>query len=121
MKNHDYENAPVWSLIILIVAILLVVLFSCTPAQLSDIQEEKEYININGENVEFVIDEYENPYLRYAIDGQSVYIPFPFETAEEEEPIYKPPIFTNYDKSSLLSKRRKRALSQFNYTVGETF
>jgi len=98
--------------------ILLLFITSCT--QLPDIQEEKEYISINGEDVEFVIDEYENPYLRYAIHGQSVYIPFPFETAEEE-PVYKPPTFTNDRKSSLLSKRRKRALSQFNYTSRETF
>lgn len=120
MEKHNYENAPFWSVVCLIIAILLLALFGCTPTKVSDIQEEKEYISINGEDVEFVIDEYENPYLRYAIHGQSVYIPFPFETAEEE-PIYKPPTFTNYDKSSLLSKRRKRALSQFNYTSGETF
>lgn len=74
---------------------LLILLFasSCTSMQLSETQEEKEYINIDGEDVEFVIDEYENPYLKYNIDGKNLYIPFPFETEDEEEP-YKGPMLT---------------------------
>jgi len=76
---------------LLIIALLLT---SCSSLQFSDIQEEKEYINIDGEDVEFVIDEYENPYLKYNIDGKNLYIPFPFETEDEEEP-YKGPMLTN--------------------------
>lgn len=79
--------------------LLIVTLFlaSCSSLQLSDIQEEKEYINIDGEDVEFVIDEYENPYLKYNIDGKNLYIPFPFETEDEEEP-YKGPMLTKSEK-----------------------
>lgn len=73
--------------------------------QLSDTQEEKDYININGEDVEFVIDEYENPYLKYNIGGKNLYIPFPFET-DEEEPAYKPPMFTNGKPTAVLPKKR---------------
>lgn len=78
---------------------LLILLFasSCTSMQLSETQEEKEYINIDGEDVEFVIDEYENPYLKYNIDGKNLYIPFPFETEDEEEP-YKGPMLTKLEK-----------------------
>ena len=71
--------------------------------QPSSVQEEKEYINIDGEDVEFVIDEYENPYLKYNIDGKNLYIPFPFETEDEQEP-YKGPMLT---KSESIGKYRK--------------
>jgi hypothetical protein len=77
--------------------IALLLLSSCGYAQLTDTQEEKSYINIDGEDVEFVIDEYENPYLKYTIDGKNMYIPFPFETDDEEEP-YKGPMLTKNEK-----------------------
>ncbi len=75
----------------------LLLFASCTFAQFTDTQEEKNYINIDGEDVEFVIDEYENPYLKYTIDGKNMYIPFPFETDDEEEP-YKGPMLTKFEK-----------------------
>lgn len=79
--------------------LLVITLFltSCSSLQLSDIQEEKSYINIDGEDVEFVTDEYENAYLKYTISGKNVYIPFPFETEDEEEP-YKGPMLTKLEK-----------------------
>lgn len=77
--------------------IMSLFLVSCSSLQLSETQQEKEYINIDGENVEFVIDEYENPYLKYNIGGKNVYIPFPFETEDEEEP-YKGPMLTKSEK-----------------------
>jgi len=76
---------------------ILLLLSSCSFTQLTDTQEEKSYINIDGEDVEFVIDEYENPYLKYTIDGKNMYIPFPFETDDEEEP-YKGPMLTKNEK-----------------------
>lgn len=72
-------------------------LTGCTLMQPSSVQEEKDYINIDGEDVEFVIDEYENPYLKYNIGGKNVYIPFPFETEDEQEP-YKGPMLTKLEK-----------------------
>lgn len=48
-------------------------------------EEEKVYININGEAVEMVIDDYENLYLKYNIKGETIYIPYPFLTEEEQE------------------------------------
>jgi len=79
--------------------LLVITLFltSCSSLQLSDDQEEKSYINIDGEDVEFVTDEYENAYLKYTISGKNVYIPFPFETEDEEEP-YKGPMLTKLEK-----------------------
>lgn len=87
------ENFAFWGLLCLIISILLILFIGCIPA--SKIQEEKTYINIDGEDVEFVTDEYDNPYLKYAIGGKNIYIPFPFETEDEEEP-YKGPMLTNY-------------------------
>ena len=92
-QMKDSENFAFWGLLCLIVCILLLVLTSCSSLQLSETQEEKDYINIDGEDVEFVIDEYENPYLKYNIGGKNVYIPFPFETEDEQEP-YKGPMLT---------------------------
>ena len=76
---------------------IAILLSSCTQMQVSDIQEEKEYININGDNVEFVVDEYDNPYLKYVINEKPVYIPFLFETEDEEES-YKGPMLTKLEK-----------------------
>lgn len=70
------------------------------------VQEEKSYINIDGEDVEFVIDEYENPYLKYNIDGKNLYIPFPFETEDEEEP-YKGPMLTKLENIGKDQKRNE--------------
>ena len=91
------EDASFWSTLILIIVVILIALFGCVPYNLDDVQEGKEHININGEDVEFVIDEYENPYLKYNINGKNLYIPFPFETEDEEEP-YKGPMLTKLEK-----------------------
>lgn len=96
-QMKDSENFAFWGLLCLIACILLLLLTSCSSLQLSETQEEKDYINIDGEDVEFVIDEYENPYLKYTISGKNVYIPFPFETEDEEEP-YKGPMLTKSEK-----------------------
>ena len=88
------ENCAVWGLLCIIISILLILFIGCTPA--FNIQEEKSYININGEDVEFVIDDYENPYLKYTIHGTNLYIPFPFETEDDEEP-YKGPMLTKLE------------------------
>lgn len=78
--------------------LLTLLLFSsCGFTQLADTEEEKNYITINGEDVEFVIDDYENPYLKYTINGKNVYIPFPFETDDEGEG-YKGPMLTKNEK-----------------------
>lgn len=90
--------------------LLIMLLFaSCSSLQLSNTQEEKEYINIDGEDVEFVVDEYENPYLKYNINGKNLYIPFPFET-EDSEPLYKGPIITKYENAPILFKDRNGSL-----------
>jgi hypothetical protein len=91
------ENFAFWGMLCLIICILLLVLTSCASAQLTDTEEEKSYITIDGEDVEFVIDDYENPYLKYTIDGKNVYIPFPFETDDEGEG-YKGPMLTKNEK-----------------------
>ena len=82
---------------------------SCSSLQLPETQEDKEYINIDGEDVEFVVDEYDNAYLKYTISGKNLYIPFPFET-EDSEPIYKGPIIAKHERTTVLFKNRIRVL-----------
>ena len=108
-QMKDSENFAFWGIVCFIICILLLLLTSCSSLQLPETQEEKDYITINGEDVEFVIDDYENPYLKYTIDGKNIYIPFPFET-EDSEPIYKGPIITKHERATVLFKNRIRVL-----------
>lgn len=91
--------------------LLIISLFftSCSSLQLSNTQEDKEYINIDGEDVEFVVDEYDNAYLKYTISGKNLYIPFPFET-EDSEPLYKGPIIAKHGNTPILPKNRTGSL-----------
>lgn len=72
--------------------ILLSLLFfvSCSDSfqvrnAVSEQDDTSSYILINGEYVELVSDEFENIYLKQKIDDEHfIYVPFPFETEEEE-------------------------------------
>lgn len=77
--------------ILFIVILLFVVLLANKAGNVisKEITEDKVYININGEPVEFVIDDYENPFLKYNIKGTNIYIPYPFITEEDNQPDFK--------------------------------
>lgn len=86
-QMKDSETFAIIALIAALIAVLLLVV-SCntsvkaTPPQ----EEEKVYINIDGQQVEMVSDDYGNQYLKYRIDYKKVvFVPFPFETEEETD------------------------------------
>lgn len=69
------------------VGLLVNLLSSCTLSMASpEEQEEHVFISIDGNPVELVIDEYENPYLKQNTDCGVIYIPFTFPTEEDEIP-----------------------------------
>lgn len=62
--------------------ISLLFFVSCRTTQSSS-EEERVYINIDGEKIELVSDEFGNQYLKQNTYGlHHIYIPFPFETEE---------------------------------------
>lgn len=84
------------------ILILALILLSC-KAQKSSApdpeEEEKVYILIDGEHVEMVSDEFENQYLKqYMHDGTYIFIPFPFETEEEDSLRILQAKISRYDK-----------------------
>ena len=72
--------------------LLFLFLASCTPSHPVIEQEpddEKVYINIDGNPIEMVADDYGNQYLKEPLpnSGSYLYIPFPFETEEEKDSV----------------------------------
>lgn len=62
--------------------ISLLFFVSCKTAKNSS-EEEKVFIDVNGEKLQLVSDEYGNQYLKqYTYMGHYIYVPFPFETEE---------------------------------------
>lgn len=61
--------------------ISLLFFVSCRTVQNSS-EEEKVYINVDGENLELVSDEYGNQYLKQRTYMHYIYVPFPFDTEE---------------------------------------
>ena len=61
-------------------------LFFVSCKATSGIDEEKAFILIDENHIEMVADEFGNQYLKeYVTDGRAIYIPFPFETEEQED------------------------------------
>lgn len=67
-----------------LIGALALFLLSCNAQKVSS-EEEKTYILIDGEHVELVSDEFGNQYLKQRTYLHTIYIPFPFETEEEED------------------------------------
>jgi len=62
------------------ICILLIFVVSCKAPQSGD---DRVFIEIDGNKIEMVADEYDNQYLKqYVTDGRPIYIPFTFETEE---------------------------------------
>ena len=60
--------------------VLLIFVVSCKAPQSGD---DRVFIEIDGNKIEMVADEYDNQYLKqYVSDGRPIYIPFTFETEE---------------------------------------
>lgn len=69
------------------ILILALILLSCKAQKPSspEPEEDKVYILVDGEHVEMVADEFGNQYLKqYVQDSVHIFIPFPFETEEED-------------------------------------
>lgn len=86
-KYRKYKFIMVYTVIMLML-LLMAYLSSCASAKVSE-DDDAVYINIDGEDVELVLDEYENPYLKYNISGKNIFIPYPFEFDDEEERDFK--------------------------------
>lgn len=86
-KQSQMKDSGTFALIGLIVIgliLLLLCLASCgTRAQTPE--EEKVYINIDGQDVELVADEYDNQYLKQYIGGAYIYIPYQGETEDASD------------------------------------
>lgn len=69
------------------IVIFILFLTGCVPAETTtETETEKVYIYIDGNKREIVADEYGNQYLKqYSYGNNVIYIPFTFETAEEED------------------------------------
>jgi len=62
------------------ICVLLIFVVSCKAPQSGD---DRVFIEIDGNKIEMVADEYDNQYLKqYVSDGRPIYIPFTFETEE---------------------------------------
>lgn len=64
---------------------LLIFLYSCSPEKQVP-SEEKVYISIDGKEVELVVDDYGNQYLKQNTSCGIMYVPFTFPVEEEEIP-----------------------------------
>lgn len=63
-----------------LICILLIFIVSCKAPQAVD---DRVFIEIDGNKIEMVADEYDNQYLKqYVSDGRPIYVPFTFETEE---------------------------------------
>lgn len=66
---------------------IILFLYSCSPEKQVPLEEEKVYISIDGKEVELVIDDYGNQYLKQILPHNGIiYIPFTFPVEEEEIP-----------------------------------
>lgn len=60
-------------------------LVSCSPEKQVPPEEEKVYVFIDGKQVELVVDDYGNQYLKQILPHNGIiYIPFTFPVEEEE-------------------------------------
>lgn len=79
-RQSQMKDSGTFALIGLIVIgfiLLLLCLASCNTRAQTPEEDEKVYININGQNVELVADEYDNQYLKQYISGGAyIYIPY---------------------------------------------
>lgn len=91
------------------IIIFMLFLVGCVPAETTtETEVEKVYINIDRQQIELVSDEYGNQYLKqYTYMNKVVYIPFTFETAEEEDTTSVQSLYTKNESTSI--KRGKRA------------
>lgn len=86
----DAETFAIIGLVVIAIIVILVTLSSCnnTSAQRTP-EEEKVYININGENIELVADEYGGQYLKqYISHGSIIYIPYPGATDDGSDTLH---------------------------------
>ena len=75
--------------IAILIFLLIIALVSCkSSAQRTPQEEEKVYININGENIELVADEYGNQYLKENAGTVYIYIPYPGETEDQSDTLH---------------------------------
>lgn len=79
----DSETFAFIAMLGIVIMLLIMILSSCNNIKAQE-NEEMAYIVIDGQKVEMVIDKGENLYLKYKIGETDVFIPFPFETQDEE-------------------------------------
>lgn len=84
-QMKDAETFAFIALMIILAIFIILGLSSCnTNAQ--TFEDGKVYIQIDGQDVELVADEFGNSYLKYRTDYKSViFVPFPFETEEKQQ------------------------------------
>ena len=83
-QMEDSETFAFIALMITIIMLLLLSLTSCNNAQSTPSEEEKVYIEIDGQKVELVADEYGGQYLKQITRAGWIYIPYPGETEEAD-------------------------------------
>jgi len=81
-ESHSGETFAIIALIAALIAALLM-LTSCGGTE-AQTPEEKVYIEIDGDKVELVADEYGGQYLKEVTSAGCIYIPYPGETSEPD-------------------------------------
>lgn len=74
-QMDDSETFLFIAIVTAALGILITILTSCTSTA-QEVQEEKVYINIDGDNVELVADEYGGQYLKQVTAAGTMYIPY---------------------------------------------
>ena len=74
-QMDDSETFLFIAILTAVIGIIVCLLTSCTSTA-QEVQEEKVYININGNNVELVADEYGGQYLKQVTAAGTIYIPY---------------------------------------------
>lgn len=75
--------------IVILIFLLIIGLMSCTSnAQTTPQEEEKVYININGDKLELVADEYGNQYLKENAGTVYIYIPYTGTTDDGSDTLH---------------------------------